>query len=128
MPITPRVTKQIVSKKSIFNTLFTRAKSILFFSAKKINRMALFHDRGLLKKKDIKLQKANNFILEQALISNKLFYLTESCTSYNFIAFSKTILNNEELIEILKLPYINIIISGALINVNDYGYVKVRFD
>ena len=102
------------------------AKTIVFFSGKKINRFAILHERTILKEKGLRLIKVNNVVLRKILKNSVLKSFQNNLGSYNLIATTTNVLTEQELVSVSNLTYNNVVMTGAVSNKIIYN--KPRLD
>lgn len=96
-----------------------RAKALIFFIGKKINRLPLVYDRNILRAQGFRLIKANNLRLASILGTYPIFQnLSQSLHGYSLIAMSLKTKKLSNIGDVFNLPYSNVIpISAVSANV-----------
>jgi ribosomal protein L10 len=112
--------------KDTLESQMKSAKTIIFFSGINTNRFIIQKERTLLGEKNLRLTKVNNVILRKILATTGLKLLKNNLNSCNLICTSRDVFNVNQLNELIKLKYENIVFGSVLVN-NMY-YTKERIE
>ena len=101
---------------SFYNRI-KKAKTIVFFLGKKINRFPIMFERNLLFTYGFRLIKTNNYKLEEMLkIHYLLKHLSKGVGGYTLISVTKRKKSLSQMMDIFNLPYKNVVPLYAITN------------